>query len=132
MLPDQVQTEFVTLTAPAAKAVQDLLEKRNLTDFALRIFVSGGGCSGFQYGMALDDNFRETDIVAEMHGVKVVIDNISIDYLRGSNIDYIEDVMGSGFKIENPNAVAACGCGNSFRTKDSDASYGSSGGCGSH
>jgi iron-sulfur cluster assembly accessory protein len=132
MLLDQVQTDFVTLTAPAAQAVQDLLAKRNLSGFALRIFVQGGGCSGFQYGMALDNNFRETDRVAEMHGVKIVVDEVSVDYLRGANVDYVEDVMGSGFKIENPNAVAACGCGNSFRTKDSESSYNSEGGCGCH
>ena len=131
MLAEQVQTEFVTLTPAAAQAVTDLLEKRGLQGYALRVFVQGGGCSGFQYGMALEDNIRDADLSGEFHHVQVVVDEISIDYLRGATIDYVEDVMGSGFKIENPNAVSACGCGSSFRTKN-DAGDGSGGGCGCH
>jgi iron-sulfur cluster assembly protein len=132
MLLDQVQTDFISLTPAAAQAVQSLLEKRNLSGYALRVFISGGGCSGFQYGMALENNFRETDLAAEMHGVKIVVDEVSITYLRGANVDYVEDVMGSGFKIENPNAVSSCGCGSSFRTKDSSEESSSSGSCGCH
>jgi len=105
------------------------MEKRNLTGYALRVFISGGGCSGFQYGMALEGNIREQDLSYEVDGVQVVVDEVSIDYLRGATIDYVEDVMGSGFKIDNPNAVASCGCGNSFRTKDSADDAG--GGCSS-
>jgi len=131
MLADQTQTQAVTLTPAAARAVKELLEKRNLEGYALRVFVQGGGCSGFQYGMALEGNIRERDQTFEEEGVKVVIDEISIDYLRGSTIDYVEDLMGSGFKIDNPNAVAACGCGSSFRTKDSAGDQGA-GGCGCH
>jgi iron-sulfur cluster assembly accessory protein len=108
--------------------VRGLLEKRNLEGYALRVFISGGGCSGFQYGMALEANIREQDLVAEFDGVRVVVDEVSIDYLRGASVDYVEDVMGSGFKIENPNAISSCGCGSSFRTKDGEAS---SGGCSS-
>ena len=118
MLADPVQTQTITLTPPAVQAVRGLLEKRNLEGHALRVFVSGGGCSGFQYGMALEGNIRAQDITAEFEGVKVVVDEISIDYLRGATVDYVEDVMGSGFKIENPNAISSCGCGSSFRTKD--------------
>ena len=130
MLAEQVQTEFITLTPAAAQAVKDLLEKRNLEGYALRVFVQGGGCSGFQYGMALENNIRDADLIAEFHNVQVVVDEISIDYLRGATVDYVEDVMGSGFKIENPNAVSACGCGSSFRTKnDSGADGGGSCGC---
>jgi iron-sulfur cluster assembly accessory protein len=124
------QTNQITLTQSAAEAVQDLLAKRNLENYALRVFVQGGGCSGFQYGMALDNNFREEDAVFENHGVKVLIDEVSISYLNGATIDYVDELMGSGFKIENPNAVSACGCGSSFRTKDSEAAGG--GGCGCH
>lgn len=131
MLVNQTQTTKVTLTPAAAEAVRDLINKRNLEGYALRVFVSGGGCSGFQYGMALEGNLRENDLVYEHHGVKVVIDEISINYLDGATVDYVEEVMGSGFKIENPNAVAACGCGSSFRTKD-DAGQGNGGGCGCH
>jgi len=129
MLAEQVQTEFVTLTPAAAQAVKDLLAKRNLEGYALRVFVQGGGCSGFQYGMALENNIRDADLTGEFEHVQVVVDEISIDYLRGATIDYVDDVMGSGFKIENPNAVSACGCGSSFRTKNDSGAEGGSCGC---
>jgi iron-sulfur cluster assembly protein len=126
------QTDTITLTPAAATAVQDLLAKRNLEGYALRVFISGGGCSGFQYGMALEGNVRENDLVTEQHGVKVVIDEVSISYLTGATVDYVDEIMGSGFKIENPNATSTCGCGSSFRTKN-DAEYDSSGGgCNCH
>ncbi|GAB4497403.1 MAG: iron-sulfur cluster insertion protein ErpA [Anaerolineales bacterium] len=132
----QVALEQVTLTPSAASAVIDLMAKRNLEGYGLRVFISGGGCSGFQYGMALENNFRETDLVSEQHGVKVVVDEVSINYLVGATVDYVQDnLMGSGFKIENPNAVSSCGCGSSFRTKDSGGAQaeasGGSCGCGS-
>ena len=130
MLAEQVDIDKVTLTPAAAQAVLDLLEKRNLTGYALRVFVSGGGCSGFQYGMALEDHIRESDLIYEMNGVKLVVDEISINYLSGATVDYVDGLMGSGFKIENPNAVAACGCGNSFRTKESGNASDAQGGCG--
>jgi iron-sulfur cluster assembly protein len=130
MLVEQVQTEFVTLTPAAAQAVKDLFAKRNLEGYALRVFVQGGGCSGFQYGMALENNIRDADLTGEFEHVQVVVDEISIDYLRGATIDYVDDVMGSGFKIENPNAVSACGCGSSFRTKNDSGAE--AGGCGCH
>lgn len=131
MLVETTQTEVVTITPAAAQAVKDLLVKRNLEGYALRVFISGGGCSGFQYGMALENNFRETDLTTEFNGVKVVVDEISIDYLRGASIDYVDDIMGSGFKIENPNAVSSCGCGSSFRTKNDSGEQPDSSGCGS-
>lgn len=127
MLPDTIDTEVVTLTPSAVVAVKDLLAKRNLEGYALRVFISGGGCSGFQYGMALENNIRETDLSREFDGVQVVVDEISIDYLRGATIDYVDGVMGSGFKIENPNALSSCGCGSSFRSKNEEGSQG--GGC---
>lgn len=130
MLAEQVDTDKITLTPAAAQAVIDLLEKRNLTGYALRVFVSGGGCSGFQYGMALEEHIRDADLIYEMNGVKLVVDEISVNYLRGATVDYVDGLMGSGFKIENPNAVAACGCGNSFRTKDSGDTSDTQGGCG--
>lgn len=116
---EQTNTKQITITSNAAVAVKDLLEKRELGDHALRVYISGGGCAGYQYGMALETNIRDTDYVFKQHDVKVVVDEISIEYLHGSTIDYVDEVMGSGFKIENPNAVAACGCGSSFRTKES-------------
>lgn len=132
-LADATKTETltVTVTTAAADAIRDLMSKRNLEGYALRVFVSGGGCSGFQYGMALEANIREQDLKWEQHGVSVVVDEVSINYLDGATIDYIDDnLMGTGFKIENPNAVASCGCGNSFRTKDGQAGA-EGGGCGS-
>jgi iron-sulfur cluster assembly protein len=134
-LPEQTQTEVIaeaiSITPAAANAVQDLITRKKLDDYALRVYISGGGCSGFQYGMALEGNIRPTDLVVNQHGVKVVVDEISIEYLRGANIDYVDEVMGSGFKIENPNAVSTCGCGSSFRTAGSE-DHASSGGCGCH
>lgn len=127
-LIEQTQTAQINLTEAAAKAVQDLLAKRELNDLALRVFVSGGGCSGFQYGMALEDNIRETDIVSEQHGVRLVVDEISINYLQGATVDYVDEIMGSGFKIENPNAVSTCGCGSSFKTSGEPNSN-AAGGC---
>ena len=124
------KTQAVNLTVAAANAVNDLLEKRNLDGYALRVFVQGGGCSGFQYGMALEGKIRDQDTVVEVHGVKVVIDEVSIEYMRGASIDYIEDVMGSGFKIDNPNAMSSCGCGDSFQAKDGSGTPSSCGGCG--
>ena len=115
----QTTTAGVTLTEAAVSRVRRLLQERNLPGHALRVFVSGGGCSGMQYGMALEGQPRDNDLRFAFGDVNVVIDPVSIDYLGGASIDYVDDVMGSGFKIENPNAVAACGCGHSFRTKDS-------------
>jgi iron-sulfur cluster assembly protein len=132
MLVEREQTETINITPAAAQAVSELLAKRNLEGYALRVFISGGGCSGFQYGMALEGNIRENDNAYDMHGVKVVIDEVSIDYLRGATIDYVDDLMGSGFKIENPNAVSTCGCGSSFRTKSSAGEEAGGGGCGCH
>ena len=130
VLAEGTDVKTLDLTAAAAAAVQDLLKKRELVDYALRVYVQGGGCSGFQYGMALENNIREQDTVIEEHGVKVVIDEVSIGYMQGASIDYVEDVMGSGFKIDNPNAMASCGCGNSFETKDGGGDPSSCGGCG--
>ena len=133
MLAEQTQTDTVMLTPAAAQAVSDLLAKRNLEGYALRVFVSGGGCSGYQYGMALENNIREQDLKFAHHGVQVVVDEVSIDYLRGATVDYEENLMGGGFKIENPNALSSCGCGSSFKSKEGDASSESSesSGCGS-
>ncbi len=130
VLADATKLDVVSISPTAADAVHDLLAKRELEGYALRVFVQGGGCSGFQYGMALENNFREEDTVVESNGVSVVIDEVSIQYLRGAQIDYVDDVMGSGFKIENPNAVSACGCGSSFRTEGDQTPESGAGGCG--
>ena len=127
-LAETIDTDTVSLTPTAVAAVKDLIARKNLEGYALRIFVSGGGCSGFQYGMAFEGNIREEDHQWEYSGVKVVVDEISIDYLRGATVDYVDNVMGAGFKIENPNALSSCGCGNSFRTKNEGSEGGSCGG----
>ena len=128
----QTQTETLTLTPAAGKAVQDLMARRNLEGYALRVFVQGGGCSGFQYGMALENNIRAEDMLLEFDGVKVVVDEVSVEYLQGATVDFVDDVMGSGFKISNPNAVSSCGCGSSFKTKGQAGSEGEGGSCGCH
>lgn len=126
-----VQTHSLTLTPSAAARVRSLLNERNLPDYALRVFVSGGGCSGLQYGMALEGQVRPDDLRFQAGDVAVVVDPASISYLGGATIDYVDDLMGGGFKIENPNAVASCGCGHSFRTGGENAGESSSGcGCG--
>jgi iron-sulfur cluster assembly protein len=119
----QIHIPELSLTPAAAEAVRGLIQGRSLEldKHALRVFVTGGGCSGYQYGMALEPNPRETDMLLEQHGVRVVVDEVSMNYLRGANIDYVNDVMASGFKIENPNASSSCGCGHSFRTDGQDA-----------
>src|SRR5712691_9978715 len=85
---------------------------------ALRLFVTSGGCSGFQYGMALDDNLRPGDEVVELDGVRVVVDDSTLPHVRGSEIDYIDSLMGGGFTVHNPSAVQSCSCGHSCDTGD--------------
>lgn len=122
-------TDQITLTAEAAQAVQDLISQKNLTGYSLRMYISGGGCSGYQYGMALDNRVRDTDTTYSQHGVQVIVDEVSIQYLRGSIIDFVNEATGSGFKITNPNPMPSCGCGSSSDTSDCESSGGCSG-CG--
>ena len=106
----------IHLTEAAAFRVKNLIAERNLEGYALRIYVSGGGCSGYQYGMGLDDNMREDDLRFDFNGIQVIVDPQSMDYMQGATVDYVDDLMGGGFKVENPQAVASCGCGHSFKT----------------
>jgi iron-sulfur cluster assembly accessory protein len=127
----KIQTEPVLLVTPAAvNIIQTLLEQRQIPNHALRVFVSGGGCSGLQYGMAFEENPREHDTVVENGGVRLVIDATSLMYLKGATIDYVDSLMGGGFRIDNPNAVSQCGCGHSFKTSGQSEEE-SAGGCGS-
>lgn len=120
----------ITLTDRAACELKDLMVSQQKSSAALRVWVSGGGCSGLQYGMALDDSEpEEGDNVFEQDGVKIFVDGLSLQYMDGSSVDYVDDMMGGGFKIENPNATGGCGCGSSFQTAESGGS--SAGGCGS-
>jgi iron-sulfur cluster assembly accessory protein len=112
----QINTQSISLSSAAALAVQNIIEEKNLEGYALRIYVSGGGCCGTQFGMALDDNIREIDTTFESEGVKVVVDDVSINHLQGASIDYVDDPeRGAGFIVHNPNASAHshgdCGCG---------------------
>ncbi len=132
---EMAQTTGVVLSERAAEEISSLLERQGKSDAALRVFVSGGGCSGLNYGMAIDDEVEEDDFTFVCNGVKVVVDPHSMPYIKGASVDYVEDVMGGGFKIDNPNAVRSCGCGSSFSTEDAPepTSGGSCGsGCGCH
>jgi iron-sulfur cluster assembly protein len=110
-LPDETVITTVTLTQSAANAVRDIITQKNLQDYALRLFISGGGCSGYQYGLALDNRFRPEDTIIETDGIKLIVDEVSIKYLEGATVDYADDVDASGFKIMVPNPVSACSCG---------------------
>jgi iron-sulfur cluster assembly protein len=118
----EIDTNIFTLTPSASQAVRDILEERKLEGYALRVYVASGGCgcSGVNFGMALDNNFRDVDTTFDSNGVKVVVDNVSIDYLREATIDFINDPQhGAGFSVNSPNAQKksrehgeeGCGCG---------------------
>lgn len=131
--PVEADSPVLTITPAAAAKVRELIEQRELNDYALRVFVQGGGCSGLSYGMAFENNFYEQDDVIETEGVRLVIDPTSRMYMEGSQIDYVDSLMGAGFAINNPKAVSSCGCGHSFRTSDSsDAEASPRSGCNCH
>jgi iron-sulfur cluster insertion protein len=115
-MPDGIATgeRALTITASAAAHVQKLIASEGDDALMLRIAVSGGGCSGFQYGFSLDTDTGPDDKIFEGHGAKVVIDDMSLDLLAGSEVDYVQDLIGSYFSIKNPNASSTCGCGSSF------------------
>ena len=110
---------MLNITETAANKVKTLLQEKGSETGALRVFVAGGGCSGYQYGMTLAQEVDEDDFVIEQDGVKLLIDPESAPLLEGAEIDYVEDIMKSGFTIFNPNAVKSCACGSSFDTADS-------------
>jgi iron-sulfur cluster insertion protein len=102
------------ISESAARRVAVLRLQEEAGDAFLRIAVSGGGCSGFQYGFSFDDTRQDDDVVFERDGVQVVVDEVSLDLLAGAEIDFVEDMMGASFQVKNPNAASSCGCGNSF------------------
>ena len=120
------QTQLVGLTSAATEKVRGLLEQEGDAQLGLRVFVAGGGCSGLQYGMTLDEE-QEGDVVIEAEGLRVLVDEMSAQYLSGSEIDYVDSLMGAGFTVNNPNAVSTCGCGHSFKTA---SNAGQARGCG--
>ena len=109
---------MVSLTDAAATKLRELTAEETNPQIGLRVYVYSGGCSGFRYGMMLEDAPTAEDRILEASGVKVYVDGNSVDLLKGSSIDYVDTLMGAGFTVNNPNAVAACGCGSSFRTAD--------------
>lgn len=123
---------MVTMTERAATEITGLLKQQSKEDHMLRVWIAGGGCSGFQYGMALDDQAAEDDMTFASHGVTVLVDPMSHQYLDGSEIDFVETVMGGGFKVNNPNATSTCGCGHSFQAEGGEgAPEGHGSGCSS-
>src|SRR5512144_919146 len=117
MAPDSTLAsgDEITISASAARKIAALIAAEGGSErLRLRIAVSGGGCSGFQYGFTLDDERHDDDRVFEREGVGVLIDEVSLELLKGSQLDYVEDLMGSYFAIKNPNASSTCGCGSSF------------------
>ena len=109
-------TDLLVFTEAAANKVKNLIEEEKNDSLKLRVFVSGGGCSGFQYGFTFDENIQDGDTQVEKNGVTLLVDPMSFQYLTGAEIDYKEDLEGSQFVIKNPNATTTCGCGSSFST----------------
>jgi iron-sulfur cluster insertion protein len=105
---------MLTLTENAVQKIKELLAEENNPNLKLRSFVQGGGCSGMQYGFTFDETQNEDDFLIENDGIAVLVDSMSMQYMDGANIDYKDDLMGSSFSIDNPNAQTSCGCGSSF------------------
>ena len=115
-LTNYENNDLLVFTDAAADKVKNLIEEEKNDSLKLRVFVSGGGCSGFQYGFTFDENFQDGDTRVEKNGVTLLVDPMSFQYLTGAEIDYKEDLEGSQFVIKNPNATTTCGCGSSFST----------------
>ncbi|MCB1575671.1 MAG: iron-sulfur cluster insertion protein ErpA [Candidatus Competibacteraceae bacterium] len=109
-----VEDTPLVFTTQAANKVKNLIEEEGNPNLMLRVFISGGGCSGFQYGFTFDENTDDGDTMVEQCGVKLLVDPMSFQYLSGAEIDYTEDLQGAQFVIRNPNATTTCGCGSSF------------------
>lgn len=110
----QASKKPLVFTDSAAKKVSELIQEEENTDISLRVFITGGGCSGFQYGFSFEEKISPDDIAIEKMDVKLLVDPLSFQYLRGAEIDYKDDVQGARFVIRNPNAQTTCGCGSSF------------------
>jgi iron-sulfur cluster assembly accessory protein len=127
-----VAEPLLSISEEAAGRLMTMMREKELEGYALRVFVAGGGCSGLQYGMTFDDEMREGDSEFTAHEMRVLVDPMSANYLRGATVDYVDTLMGGGFKIENPNAVSSCGCGSSFRTEEGgEEAEDQAGGCSS-
>lgn len=105
---------MITISPSAQEKIKDILAEENNPSIKLRVFVQGGGCSGFSYGFTLDEEIAEDDFTLDENGVSVLVDPMSMQYLQGAEIDYKDELMGASFTIKNPNATTTCGCGSSF------------------
>lgn len=130
--PDKIQaTPVMTVTPTATETIRNLLAQREIPGYGLRVFVSGGGCSGMQYGMAFQEEPSEHDTIVDVEeGVRLYIDPTSLMYLEGCTIDFVDSLVGGGFRIDNPNAVSSCGCGKSFKSNDDAGAAEGSDSCG--
>jgi iron-sulfur cluster assembly protein len=113
--------ERMTFSEAGARKAAELIQKSGKPEAAIRVYVKSGGCSGYSYGMAIDERTLEGDQLITDRGVKMVVDKMSWPLLKGSEVDYVENMMGGGFNVQNPNATSSCGCGSSFRTDGSKA-----------
>ncbi len=113
-----VTESLINVSPTAASKIAELLAEESKPESGLRVFVQGGGCSGFQYGLMIEESPGATDQVLESNGVKLYVDPISVRYLKGAEVDYVDNIAGGGFTIRNPNAVSTCGCGQSFTTDE--------------
>ena len=104
----------LSFTDSAVKKVRKLIEEEGNNNLKLRVYITGGGCSGFSYGFTFDEDIKEGDTIVEKDGIKLLVDSMSVQYLMGSTIDYSEGLQGSRFLVDNPNATSQCGCGSSF------------------
>jgi len=105
---------YISVTESAASKIKDLLAEENKAESGLRVFVQGGGCSGFQYGLMIEENGGVGDQTYESNGIKLYVDPVSLSYLKGAEVDFVDTITGGGFTIKNPNATSTCGCGSSF------------------
>jgi iron-sulfur cluster insertion protein len=110
----QEHKNMINVSPVAASKINELLIEEGKAGSGLRVFVQGGGCSGFQYGLMIEENGGDADQVFESNGVRLFIDPVSISYLKGAEVDFVDTVTGGGFTIKNPNATSTCGCGSSF------------------
>jgi iron-sulfur cluster insertion protein len=112
--PPVLTESIINVTEAAAGKIRELLSEEGRPDSGLRVFVQGGGCSGFQYGLMIEESGGVGDQLFESNGVRLFVDPVSISYLRGAEVDFVDTITGGGFTIKNPNATSTCGCGSSF------------------
>lgn len=128
-----LSAQDLSISEFGAQKALAILAQSGKENAGVRVFIKSGGCSGYQYGMAIDDRELEGDTIVFNRGVKLVVDRMSLPLLRGSEVDFVENMMGGGFTVHNPNATSSCGCGHSFRTDSAQSPDGQgSSGCGSH